>query len=97
MTFVLTARWTAQEGEEERVLEALRRLANPSRAEPGCLMWQPHRDPEDPRVFFIYEQYADQAAYEAHGASEHFERWAKGEAIPRLADRERSFFETLDF
>ena len=55
MAYVLAARWVAKEGEEENVQAALEKLAGPSRAEPGCLMWQPHRDPENPRVFFFYE------------------------------------------
>jgi len=97
MPFVLSVKWTAKAGEEAAVEQALRQLAEPTRAEPGCLMWQPHRDPDDPRVFFIYEQYADRAAYEAHGAAEHFERFGKGDALPRLEARERAFFATLDF
>ncbi len=97
MAYVLVAKWTAKEGEEENVQAALEQIAGPTREEPGCLMWQPHRDPEDPRVFFIYEQYEDTAAFEAHGASEHFQRHGVGDAIPRLESRERTFYETLDF
>lgn len=96
MAYVLVARWVAKEGEEGNVRAAVEQLAGPSRAEPGCLMWQPHRDPEDPRVFLFYEQYADQAAFEAHGASEHFQQYGAGDAIPRLESRERAFYETLD-
>ena len=96
MAYVLTARWTAREGEEENVLAAVQQLAGPSRAEAGCLLWQPHRDPEHPRAFFFYEQYVDAAAFEAHGASEHFQRWGAGDAIPRLESRERTFYDTLD-
>ena len=96
MAYVLVARWVAKAGEEENVRGAVERLAGPSRAEPGCLMWQPHRDPDDPRVFFFYEQYADAAAFEAHGASEHFRRHGLEDAIPRLESRERTFYETLD-
>ena len=95
MAFVLTVRWVAKDGEEARVEHALRQLVEPSRAEPGCREYRPSRDPEDPRVFFIYEEYDDMAAYEAHGASEHFERWGAGEAFPLLASRERAFYETL--
>jgi quinol monooxygenase YgiN len=96
VAFALAARWVIREGEEEAVLEAIRQLAGPTRAEPGVLLWQPHRDLDDPRVLFIYEQYADREAYEAHGASAHFARWGKGEALPRLEDRERAFYETLE-
>jgi hypothetical protein len=35
-------------------------------------------------------------AVEAHGASEHFQRYALGTAIPALDSRERQFFETVD-
>jgi quinol monooxygenase YgiN len=67
-----------------------------SRQEPGCLFYQAHRSPDDPRVFFLYEQYADESGYEAHQATPHFERYIKGKAIPRLESRERSFFVTID-
>ncbi|MBA2475459.1 MAG: antibiotic biosynthesis monooxygenase [Actinobacteria bacterium] len=96
MAYVVTAKWTAKEGEEGAVLEAMSRLAEPSRAEPGCSLYRPNRDPENPRVFFIYEEYADASAYEAHGASEHFRRHGLEDAIPRLEARERAFYETLD-
>ena len=96
MAYVVTAKWTAKVGEEGKVLEAIEKLAEPSRAEPGCLYYQPNRSLEDPRVFFFYEQYVDEAAYKAHGESEHFQRYGFGEAIPLLESRERAFYETLD-
>jgi quinol monooxygenase YgiN len=95
LTYVLIAKWTAKEGEEENVRAALEELAAPTRAEPGCLMWQPHVDPENPRVFLIYEQFVDPAALEAHAGSEHFGRIALEGAIPRLESRERTFYETF--
>ena len=96
MGFVVTAKWTAKEGEGERVLAAIQQLLEPSRAEPGNHFYQPNRDPDDPHVFFIYEIYDDEAAYTAHGESEHFKRWAFGEAIPLLEARERWFYRTID-
>ena len=94
MAFVVVARWLARPGEEEAVAVAVGRLIACSRAEPGNLLYQPHRDPADPRVFLFYEQYADAAAYDAHAASEHFLEHAVGDAIPRLESRERAFYET---
>lgn len=96
MAYVVTAKWTAREGEEEQVREAIRRMIEPSRAEPGCLFYQPNRDPENPRSFFFYELYADEDAYRAHGESEHFQEHAVGGAIPLLESRERIFYETLE-
>src|SRR4029079_17401786 len=46
---------------------------------------------------FLYEQYVDEAGYQAHQDSEHFTRLVKQEAIPELlAERERAFYTTID-
>ena len=37
----------------------------------------------------------DKAAFEAHGATEHFQRLALGELFPLMESRERTFYETL--
>jgi quinol monooxygenase YgiN len=95
MAFVLAAKWTAKEGEEERVAELLRELAGPSREEPGCRFYQPCRSADDPRVFLIFEIYDDEAALDAHAASEHFQRIAAGQAFSLLESRERAFYETI--
>jgi quinol monooxygenase YgiN len=47
-------------------------------------------------VFHIFEIYDDEAAVEAHGASEHFRSYALEQAIPALESRQRRFFETID-
>ena len=52
MTYVVCATWTAKVGEEDAVLEAVRKLAEASPAEPGMVLYQAHRDPQNPRVFF---------------------------------------------
>jgi quinol monooxygenase YgiN len=96
MGYVVTAKWTAKQGEEDAVLAAIHALIPPSRAEPGCRFYQPNRDPEDPRVFFFYEIYDDEAAYKAHGESTHFAEHGFGDAIPRLEGRERTFYVTIE-
>jgi quinol monooxygenase YgiN len=94
MAYVVTAKWIAREGEESAVADAIGRLIGPSLAEPGNLVYQPHRDPEDPRVFFFYEQYVDEAAFAAHAESAHLREYGRLEAGPHLASRERSIYET---
>lgn len=96
MAFVVAATWVARSGEEEAVAAALACLAPPSRLEAGMLLYQLHRDPEDARVFFLYEQYIDAAAYNAHTESDHFKSHALGDAIPRLEQRSRRFYETWE-
>jgi quinol monooxygenase YgiN len=95
MAFVLVVRMTAKEGEEERAAALMAELATATRQEPGCELYIPCRDPESPRSFLFYEQYRDQAAFEEHGASDHFQRLAAGELFGLLESRERSFYETL--
>ena len=96
MSYALIATWTAKDGEEERVEACIRRLIEPSRAEPGNRFYQPNRDPNDPRVFVFYEIFDAEAAYEAHAASEHFRAIAQGEAFPLLESREVRTLAPLD-
>lgn len=96
MAVVLKATWTANEGAETIVLAALEKLSPRSREEPGCRFYQAYRDPAAPRVFHIFEIYDDEAAVEAHAASEHFQAYALAQAIPALESRQREFFETID-
>jgi quinol monooxygenase YgiN len=96
MAFVVAATYRCKEGEENRLHEILQKMGPLSRQEAGCLYYQAHRSPDDPRAFFLYEQYVDESGYEAHQATRHFERYIKGEAIPRLESRERIFFVTID-
>jgi quinol monooxygenase YgiN len=96
MAYVVAATYRCKEGEEDAIHEILQTMGPPSRQEPGCLFYQAHRSPDDPRVFFLYEQYVDESGYEAHQATPHFERYIKGEAIPRLESRERAFYVTID-
>ena len=96
MPYVVCAKWTAKAGKQGRLREIIEEITPLSKAEPGNLYYQAQRSPENPRLFFLYEQYADEAGYEAHMASEHFTRLVKDEAIPDLLEaREREFYETL--
>lgn len=64
----------------EKVAEAegyLRELIAPTRAEPGCLTYEIYRSKDDPHAFFFHEQYADEAAVDAHRSSPHFQRFGK--------------------
>jgi quinol monooxygenase YgiN len=96
MAYVVCAKWTAKEGQEGRLAEICGEMTDPSRAEPGNVYYQANRSADNPRLFFLYEQYEDEAGYEAHMASEHFTRLVKEEAIPNILEsREREFYETL--
>ena len=40
-------------------------------AEPGCLVYRPHRSTKDPDLFLFYEAYVDDAALDAHRKAPH--------------------------
>ena len=73
---VLAVTWVANPGKEAEVAGIFRKLEAASRQEPGCLMYMVHRHRTDPARFFIYEQYRDDAALEAHRQSQHFQQYA---------------------
>jgi quinol monooxygenase YgiN len=95
VTVVLAVTWVAREGEEERVAGFLRELADSARREPGCEAYVPCRDPEDPRRFFLYERYVDEAALAAHDAAEHTRVLGFEGAIPLLESRVRTIWRPL--
>jgi quinol monooxygenase YgiN len=95
MSFVLVVRMKVAEGNEGRVAELVPELARASRQEPGCELYIPCRDPDDPSSYVFFEQYRDKAAFEEHGASEHFQRIGAGELFGLMESRERAFYETV--
>lgn len=96
MPFAVIATWVARPGEEERVAEALARVAPPSRAEEGNLVYQAHVDAADPQRFVIYEQYVDSEAFDDHRASTHFQEIVVADVLGRLAERSVATLTTLD-
>ena len=96
MAYVLVACMTAKDGEQDRIAELISQLVEASRVEPGNVHYIAHRDPENPRVFLMYEQYRDKAAFEEHGQTEHFQTLGVGEIFPLMETRERNFYETFE-
>jgi quinol monooxygenase YgiN len=45
------------------------------REEPDCLVYRVHRSRDDPEVFFFYELYTDDAAFDVHRKSAHLARF----------------------
>jgi quinol monooxygenase YgiN len=73
-------------GHEEEAVGYFRELIPASRREPGCRMYVVHRAKSDPAKFFIYEQYDDEAAFDFHRSTPHFERYGKN-GIQKIAVR----------
>ena len=84
--FVITAFWETKPGEEDSVAGLLRKFLPEARKEEGVKEFQIHQSVTKPQEFFFYEVFA------AHQQTEHFKKFILGEAIPKLAKRERSQF-----
>jgi quinol monooxygenase YgiN len=91
----LAATWEAKDGEADAVADILRRMASEVKSEPGTLIFWPHRSSSNDRVFFLYELFKDDAAFAAHQQTEHFKTLVVGQALPKLARRERVQFAPL--
>jgi autoinducer 2-degrading protein len=92
----VAAEWRAQPGHEETVRQLMVEVAAAVRQhEPGNLLYVGHQDPADPTHFFFYEQYADQAALEAHRDSAHYQELVVGKIVPLLAERTVTFYTLL--
>jgi quinol monooxygenase YgiN len=85
---VLAVTWMAHPRRAEEVAIIFAKLQAASRQEPGCLTYTVHRHIDDPRRFFIYEQYRDAAALEAHRNSPHFQEYAVN-ALRSIGERQQ--------
>ncbi len=85
---VLAVTWMANAGHENEVAVIFSKLEAASRQEPGCLTYTVHRHVDDRRRFFIYEQYRDAAALEAHRNSPHFQEYAV-KALRTIGERQQ--------
>jgi quinol monooxygenase YgiN len=92
---VLAVTWITKPGHEEEVAEIFRKLTTASRREPGCLMYLVHRHKMDPKCFFIYEQYRDDAALDAHRKSAHFQEYAINGLQERADRKEGALYSPL--
>jgi len=84
----VTVRMKFKSEDRAQIQDALRALTAASRSEPGCATFIPHTLQDDPDTVFMYEQYRDQAARDAHAASEHFQKYVVGCLYQRMLERQ---------
>jgi len=80
---ILNVHMKAIPGHEEELFGLLMALVEPTRAEPGCMIYELHRDPADPGHFMFYERFANQEALDFHVATPYLARFreARGAAL----------------
>ncbi|MEE1845539.1 antibiotic biosynthesis monooxygenase family protein [Streptomyces sp. NPDC007076] len=88
MTYVVVARYRTKDGAQDTVLPLLDTVAAASRREPGNLAYRVHQGTEDPRAVVLYEEYASEADFTAHCATEHFQEIVLGKVVPLLESRD---------
>ena len=66
MPVILYAEFTAKPGSESQVETLISGLAENVRGEPGNSEFTVYRERDNSRKFFVFEQYLDEASFEAH-------------------------------
>jgi quinol monooxygenase YgiN len=71
MPVILYAEFTAKPGSESQVEMLISGLAEKVRREPGNSEFTVYRERDNPRKFFVFEQYLDEASFETHISAEY--------------------------
>ncbi|MGW0657215.1 putative quinol monooxygenase [Streptomyces umbrinus] len=95
MAYAVIARYHCDPADEATVRAALLKVREHTRAEPANLAYEVHSEADKPGVFVLYEQYTDQAGFEAHKAADHFRELIVETVWPLLTDRSVTFAEVL--
>jgi quinol monooxygenase YgiN len=82
-----TVRMRFEEADHDAIRQHLVALTHGSRQEPGCVSYIAHFVSDEPSTVLIYEQYADDAALEAHRNTPHFKEHAIGGLYQRMRER----------
>lgn len=70
------ARVFVKEGQEAAFTEVATTLLHATRAEEGNISYTLFQSTTDPKEFIFYEEYKNEAAFAAHGSSDHFATFA---------------------
>jgi quinol monooxygenase YgiN len=92
---VVVAHWQTKPGEGDTVAGILARFLPQAQKEPGVRLFLIGRGKDDPCQFLFYELFADEAAFAAHQESNHFKTLIAHEALPLLANRQRTQYRLL--
>ena len=84
---IVIANYKSKPGHSEKIAALLSKHVAETRAEPGCVQFVANRSTDDPDRFVLFEQYVDEAAFEAHRLSPHFARNIDNGVVPLLESR----------
>lgn len=95
MSYAVIARYHCDPADEATVRAALLKVREHTRAESANLAYEVHAEVGGSGSFVLYEQYADQAGFEAHKVADHFKELIVETVWPLLTDRSVTFAEVL--
>jgi quinol monooxygenase YgiN len=87
---IVTAFWEAKPAEADAVAAIVREYLPQAQREPWVHAFQIHRSITEPEKFFFYEVFRDEAGFASHQETPHFKALIVGQALPKLATRERT-------
>jgi (4S)-4-hydroxy-5-phosphonooxypentane-2,3-dione isomerase len=94
--FVVCVRIEVTPGHEEDFIRATALNHEGTRQEAGNLRFDVLRQLAEPRQFFLYEVYRDEAGFQTHQQTPHYQRWketvAPWMAVPRVGDKHQSLY-----
>lgn len=79
---VVAGKVTVKPDARADAVAAAQRMADATRAEPGCISYGFYADVGDPNTILIFEEWADEAALQRHFATPHMAAFAA--EIPRF-------------
>ena len=92
---IVSALWEAKSGEADAIAEILLEFLPQAQKEAWVKQFDIHRSTTKPDVFMFYEVFRSEAGFTDHQQTEHFKRLVLGQALPKLARREREQYRYL--
>ena len=86
--------FVAKEGNIPELKALLEMMVQPSREEPGCLLYNIYQLKEQPTTFVVVESWEDEAALEGHKNSAHYKEY-KSRFEPFTADKSSDEMEEI--
>ncbi|MFN2529509.1 MAG: putative quinol monooxygenase [Candidatus Baltobacteraceae bacterium] len=83
-------------GHEDEAAAHFAACIEPSRSEAGNLRYHAYRSHEDPRTFFLFEEYVDEQAFQMHRTTPHFELHIKNGIMNIMESRTFAVCTPLD-
>ena len=85
--YIIGVTYIIKEGHDDEAAALLADAAAAFRTHPGTLLFVVNRAVDDPCHFFLYEQYSDEDARNAHRESAEFKEIIAGKVWPLLESR----------